>query len=51
MCWHKWTRWKLQETGHVLVKNQHQVGTYEYQRRECEKCGKAELRFIEAAFV
>lgn len=49
-CWHKWTKWKPIECGDVLgfIRNADGtlpvVGKYEMQRRECELCGKSQIR-------
>jgi hypothetical protein len=57
-CWHKWKKWEtldIDETGKALVTintapsgARSVVGTTEMQRRECEKCGKSQLRRVGA---
>jgi hypothetical protein len=56
MCWpwkHKWTKWKATQVGELLerdsingvqLESRHPTGRYEIQRRECEVCGKSQLR-------
>ena len=61
-CWgfHEWENWQTFESG-VLLKHTDDiglpihppeeprvVGRYEAQRRKCSKCGKSQLREIQA---
>ena len=60
MCWHKWSKWKTDLTGTLKQKNEpltgrmlgadeeYDKGTFERQRKECEKCGKSKLRIEKA---
>lgn len=55
--WHRWSKWQTTERGNVMGNKDALglppvtpliVGTYEYQRRECEHCGKSQLREVGA---
>jgi hypothetical protein len=46
-CWHKWTNWKTVKEGNLL-NGENIVGYYITQRRVCPKCGREELRNVEA---
>jgi hypothetical protein len=60
ICWHKWEKWKVVGAGDVreawdeltckpLPEDQRYVtGHFEVQRRECEKCGKSQLREVQS---
>lgn len=63
-CWpffHRWAKWKTTDHGKlessifVLTGQPHRVdgspittGHFEEQRRECEKCGKCQLRIAKS---
>jgi len=58
MCWHKWAKWKVTAEG--VFKMEYDVltgrkledhekytsGVFVQQQRECEKCGKLQLRRV-----
>lgn len=52
---HKWTKWLAIERGDVMTAVSRRkdgqavpLGMYEYQRRECLKCGKSQLREVQS---
>jgi len=51
-CWpwaHEWTKWQMLDRGELyrlFAPTSPIVGRYETQRRECMKCGKAQMREI-----
>ena len=60
-CWpwsHQWSKWIVVNSGRVREPKSHllgeiepveewiEVGTFEEQRRVCEKCGKSQLREV-----
>lgn len=50
-CWHRWSKWEPVTRGGLVDDERGSepvvVGNYEVQRRECEKCGKSQLRMAE----
>lgn len=56
MCFHKWSKWVVEETEVAKPIKVHPQMTYtgpavikyteEWQRRECEKCGKTQVEFL-----
>jgi len=60
MCWHKWAKWKV--TGEGFMRAEYDAltgrhfddsekfinGKFLRQQRECEKCGKVQLRRVSA---
>lgn len=56
MCWHRWAKWKITGEGVFMVEydaltgrklDPHEKfvhGSFIKQQRECEKCGKIQLR-------
>lgn len=49
MCWHKWIKWQTLRTGKFVDDDDDEVGAYAKQRRDCQKCGKIEVRLYETA--
>lgn len=40
---HKWTRWETVGSGDILDNDLDKCGVFETQRRECTRCGKAQM--------
>lgn len=42
---HRWNKWETTKKGDVTRnKDGQRIGSYETQRRECDKCGRVELK-------
>jgi hypothetical protein len=46
MCWlfHKWSKWETFREGKILLHSTTQTGMFFQQERECEVCGKRQVR-------
>lgn len=53
MCWHRWSKWKIQETpGFEVILRGPAAGqkintVFREQHRECLKCGKIQIEKLE----
>lgn len=51
---HKWTKWKVIEKGEIFktyrfINKTLKIGNYLIQQRECEDCGKIQLKEEESS--
>ena len=45
-CWHRWSKWSEVKEEGIRVQNLGE-GFAHYQRRDCEKCGRVDLREVD----